>query len=165
MKKKGSVSFTLVNALIFIWAVGSFFPLYWMLTSSLKATHLVSKLPPEWFPGRITFSHYQSILSLHSTMRWMMNSLLIAGTATVLIIIVSSLAAYSFSKLRFPLRDTIFLILIMTLMLPKEVYIVPLFKVTQYLGIMGTYQGAILPNSATAFGVFLLKNFSAYPIT
>lgn len=158
-RQRRELGFSLINLLILVLALCNFFPLYWMLKSSVSLNHLINKTPPEWFPSTITFKHYQNLLRSTNVVRWTGNSILVADISVLLIVAAGTLAAYAFSKLRFRGRNALFILLISTLMLPKEVYIVPLFKVTQYLKIFGSFAAVILPNVATAFGVFLLRNF------
>ena len=153
--------FLLLKGMIVIGAILQFFPLYWMVTSSFKVSHVVTRTPPQWVPLQPTLVNYQNLFSNANAGGWLLNSIFLAGATTVVIVVVSAMAAYAFAKLRFWGRGFLFTVLVCTLMLPKEIYIVPLFKVTQYLGIMGTFLGVILPSAAVAFGVFMLKNFFA----
>lgn len=152
------------NILITVFALSELLPLYWLVTCSFKFSNTIIKWPPEWFPGKITFQNYQNLFSSSYTLNWLINSVVIAGVATAGICLFSTMAAYAFSKLRFHGRSILFVVFISTLMLPKEVYIIPLFKVTQYLKVSGTYAGAILPNLALSFGIFLLyQHFDNIP--
>lgn len=152
------------NILITVFALLELLPLYWLISCSFKFSNTIIKWPPEWFPGKITLENYQNLFSSSYTLNWLINSVVIAGVATAGICLFSTMAAYAFSKLRFHGRSILFLVFISTLMLPKEVYIIPLFKVTQYLKVSGTYAGAILPNLALSFGIFLLyQHFDSIP--
>lgn len=154
----------LANLFIIIFALLSFFPLYWLITSSFKYSHVINSMVPEWFPKQPTLHNYVNLFGSESALRWLFNSLFISVSTTALIVLTSVCAAYAFAKLRFPGRDTLFLVFIATLMLPKEVYIIPLFKITMNMGISGNFAGAVLPNVALSFGIFLLKqHFEAVP--
>jgi multiple sugar transport system permease protein len=147
------------NVIVFIFAVVSLFPLYWMFTNALKDSVSITSMPPEWIPMHPTLTNYIQLFAAKSIISWAFNSIVIAAVSTCLVVMVSSLGAYSFSKLRFFGRKVIFAIFISTLMIPKDVYIVPLFKVMQTFQLINTTAGAILPNVALPFGVFLLKQF------
>jgi len=147
------------NILVSFFAILSLFPLYWLFTSSLKNSADVVKMPPDWFPKTITFSNYVELFSNQPAFRWAFNSIVVSLVATVALIIVSCLAAYAFSKLQFKGKNIIFIIFISSLMIPKEVMIVPLFRIIQNLGMVNSLHGMIWPNVAVAFGVFLLKGF------
>jgi multiple sugar transport system permease protein len=148
-----------VDALVGLFAILNLIPLYWMFSSTLKSSHQIVRMPPDWIPKNPSLKNYLDLFANGNAYRWIWNSILIAGMTTFLTVIVSSLAAYAFAKLRFWNRNAIYIIFISTLMIPKEVFIVSLFEITRDLGLLGTYTGVILPNVALPFGVFLLKGF------
>lgn len=147
------------NIFVTFFAVLSLFPIYWLFTSSLKNSSDVVKMPPDWIPKTMTLSNYVEVFNSQPALRWTYNSLVVSLVSTVALIIVSCLAAYAFSKLKFKGKNLLFIVFISSLMVPKEVVIVPLFRVIQDLGMVNTLNGMIWPNVATAFGVFLLKGF------
>ncbi|RIX52364.1 carbohydrate ABC transporter permease [Paenibacillus nanensis] len=147
------------NLIVAFFAILNLFPLYWLFTSSMKNSSDVVKMPPDWWPKTFTLSNYFEVFESQPALRWTFNSLYVAGLSTVLLVITSSMAAYAFSKLQFKGKNLIFVLLISSLMVPKEVMIVPLFRIAQDLGLVNDLHGMIWPNVATAFGVFLLKGF------
>ncbi|MCM3693779.1 carbohydrate ABC transporter permease [Neobacillus niacini] len=158
-KKKKEKIDIILNGLVIFFAVLNLFPLYWLFTSSLKNSSDVVKMPPDWFPKTITFSNYVDVFNNQPAFRWAFNSIFVSLVSTIALIIVSCLAAYAFSKLKFKGKNVIFIIFISSLMVPKEVMIVPLFRIIQDLGMVNSLNGMIWPNVATAFGVFMLKGF------
>lgn len=157
-KKWGAFDIAL-NIIVLIFAVFNLLPLYWLFISSFKASSDIVKTPPQWFVLEPVFTNYKKIFQTGNAWQWMANSVLIAALTTLGVIIVSSFAAYAFAKLRFPGRNILFVVFISTLMLPKEVFIIPLFKIMTKINLYGTYTGVILPNIGLPFGVFLLKQF------
>lgn len=147
------------NIIVTFFAILSLFPLYWLFTSSLKNSSDVVKMPPDWIPKTVTFSNYIEVFNSQPALKWTYNSLVVSLVSTVALIIVSCLAAYAFSKLKFKGKNILFILFISSLMVPKEVVIVPLFRVIQDFGMVNSLHGMIWPNVATAFGVFLLKGF------
>jgi multiple sugar transport system permease protein len=158
-KKKRETVDILANVIIIFFAVLNLFPLYWLFTSSLKNSSDVLKMPPDWFPKSPTFSNYVDVFQNQPALRWTFNSIYVSLVSTIAVIIVSSLAAYAFSKLNFKGKNIIYIIFISSLMVPKEVMIVPLFRIIQNFDMVNSLNGMIWPNVATAFGVFLLKGF------
>jgi multiple sugar transport system permease protein len=158
-KKKKEKIDIIFNGLVIVFAVLNLFPLYWLFTSSLKNSSDVVKMPPDWFPKTFTLSNYVDVFNNQPALRWAFNSIFVSLFSTIALIIVSCLAAYAFSKLKFKGKNVIFIIFISSLMVPKEVMIVPLFRIIQDLGMVNTLSGMIWPNVATAFGVFMLKGF------
>ncbi|OCA86767.1 carbohydrate ABC transporter permease [Bacillus sp. FJAT-27986] len=158
-KKKKEKIDIVTNIIVLFFAILSLFPLYWLVTSSFKNSADVVKMPPDWFPESFTLSNYVDVFNNQPALTWTYNSLFVALVSTMALIIVSALAAYAFSKLKFKGKNIIFIIFISSLMIPKEVMIVPLFRIIQDFNMVNTLSGMILPNVATAFGVFLLKGF------
>lgn len=157
-RKKETVDI-ISNVLVTFFAILSLFPLYWLVTSSFKNSSDVVKMPPDWFPKTFSYSNYIDVFQNQPALKWAYNSIFVSFVSTLLLIIVSTLAAYAFSKLKFKGKNVIFVIFISSLMVPKEVMIVPLFRIIQDFGMVNTLNGMIWPNVATAFGVFLLKGF------
>lgn len=158
-KKKREAIDIVANIIIIFFAILNLFPIYWLFTSSLKNSADVLKMPPDWVPKTPTFANYVDVFRNQPALRWTFNSVFVSLVSTVLVIGVSSLAAYAFSKLRFKGKNVIFIIFISSLMIPKEIMIVPLFRITQNLNLVNKLNGMIWPNVATAFGVFMLKGF------
>ncbi|MFJ7647579.1 carbohydrate ABC transporter permease [Lysinibacillus sp. NPDC097279] len=158
-KRKREKIEIVTNCIVIFFAVLSLFPLYWLVTSSLKNSADVVKMPPDWFPKSLNFSNYVDVFNNQPALTWTYNSLFVALMSTFALIVVSSLAAYAFSQLKFKGKNVIFIIFISSLMIPKEVMIVPLFRIIQDFNMVNTLSGMIWPNVATAFGVFLLKGF------
>lgn len=158
--KKKMEKFDIVsNVIIFLFAILNLFPLYWLFTSSLKNSSDVVKMPPDWWPTSVTFSNYLDIFRDQPALKWAFNSLYVSGLSTLIVIIIGSMAAYAFSKIDFKGKKIIFIIFVSSLMIPKEIMMVPLFRIIQDFGMVNTYNGMIWPNVAGAFGVFLLKGF------
>ena len=147
------------NIIIVLSAMVYLFVLYWMFTGSFKPHHILVRMPPQWFPLNPILKNYIELFSRTAVYRWIFNSLLIALGTTFLTVLFSSMAAYAFAKLKFFGNRVFFVLLLATLMIPKEIFIVPLFRMMNSLNLVGTYIGIILPTAATAFGVFLLKQF------
>lgn len=149
----------ILNIIIVLGAVLNLFPLYWLITSSFKTSAAIYKMPPDWFPTTFNIGNYRDLFVGQPAFRWAFNSILVSTVSTVLVIVFSSLAAYSFSKLQFKGKNALYMVFICSLMLPKEIFIVPLFKIVQALEWSDTYMGMIAPTVASCFGVFLLKGF------
>lgn len=148
-----------VNILVLLYAIVNLFPFYYLITSSFKSSAEIFKMPPDWWPKTFRYQNYVDLFKGQPAFRWAFNSFLVALTTTLLVVLCSSLAAYSVSKLRFKGRMLIYAVFIGALMIPKEIFIVPLFQIITKLDLSDTYSGMILPNVASTFGVFLLKGF------
>ncbi|NLM54839.1 MAG: carbohydrate ABC transporter permease [Firmicutes bacterium] len=134
-------------------------PFFWMLSTSLKEPGAVFRFPPEWIPKPFYWYNYKRIFEVLPFGRFYWNSIVTAGSVTILQLVTCSFAGYAFARLRFPGRDTLFLGYLATLMIPGQVVIIPNFILLRTLGWIDTYQALILPNAFSAFGTFLLRQF------
>jgi multiple sugar transport system permease protein len=140
-------------------------PIAWVVVTSLKPSEDIIRLPPEWIPWPATLAHYHEVLWGSSRTarigRAFGNSLVVATGSVLVVLATSAMAAYPLARMRFPGRDTVFVVLVGSLMIPNAVLLVPQYVLTQRLGWLSTYQGLIVPEAAMlfAFGVFLLRQF------
>ena len=139
-----------------LWAL---FPFLWMISTSLKSDSQVLVYPPAWLPSPTVWGNYQAVLKLVPFWQFLVNTIVVAVTVTILELITSSFAAYAFARLRFPGRDKLFLLYLGTLMIPGQVTIIPNFLVMSWLGWVDTYAALIIPAAFSAFGTFLLRQF------
>ncbi|MCI8524661.1 MAG: carbohydrate ABC transporter permease [Oscillospiraceae bacterium] len=149
----------ILNIGVIVACVFSIFPLYWLFTGSVKYSNDITKLPPDWFPSRFTLKNFQRIFESYPAWRWLLNSFLITTITVLCILLVSALAAYALSKLRFPGKRLLFNINIACLLIPIEIYVLSLYRFVHGAGMQGTYWGYILPCVVYPMGVYLLKNF------
>ncbi len=140
-------------------------PLYWMLATSFKVPSGVFAVPPQWIPSPWTLANYRDVFTLLPFARYFLNSVVVTGAIVVLNIIFDLAAAYAFAKLRFPGRDFLFFTLLITLMVPFQVNLIPLFRImvslhqiSPALGV-NTYFGLVAPSAIQVFGIFLLRQF------
>jgi multiple sugar transport system permease protein len=134
-------------------------PFLWMLSTSLKTPAEVFTFPPIWIPSRLAWENYVTTVSVMPFGRFYLNSAIVTASVTVLQLLVSSLAAFAFARLRFPGRNGLFLLYLATLMIPFQVTMLPNFILIRYLGWYDTYQALILPPAFSAFSTFLLRQY------
>lgn len=134
-----------------------FFPFVWMVSTSLKPDGALLATPPQLIPDPISPENYVRVGDAVPLWRFVLNSLGVAIVSTTLQVLTSAMAAYAFSRLRFPGRDKLFLLYLATLMVPIQVTIVPLFIEMRLLGLVNSYAGIVAPSIASVFGTFLLR--------
>lgn len=135
------------------------FPIIWMFFVSLKPSNTVASNALDWFLPPYTFENYINVITGSDVFRWTWNSFVIGALTTVITLIITSLAAFAISKMRFRYRNFIFVFFLAGLMVPGEAMIIPLFEVVGGMGLLDTYAGLILPGVATPLGVIILKSF------
>jgi multiple sugar transport system permease protein len=138
-----------------VWLV----PLLWALDTSLKPEPETTRAPITWLPEAPTADAYRSVIDQGDLIRWFLNSTIVAVLSTVLTLFVSVLAAYGFSRTKFPGRRFLFGLIIAGILVPPQVLIVPLFQEMTSLGLVDTYWGMVLPQVVAPVMVFVLKKF------
>lgn len=134
-------------------------PFFWMISSSLKENNQVLTVPIQWIPQEFVWSNYTEIWTRIPMMGYLQNSLYLAVIITCLQVLTGSLAAYGFSKVRFPGRDVLFLAYIGTIAVPWQAYMVPQYIMMQQLGLTNSFTSLILLQAFGAFGVFLMRQY------
>jgi multiple sugar transport system permease protein len=142
------------------------FPFFWLVVTSLQTPAEALHFPPILIPHELRFANYSDALHAAPFGRFFLNSSVVAVTTVLCNLVFCSLAGYAFARLRFLGRGALFAVIMATLMVPFQVTMIPQFIITKWLGIHVVAQvginhlGAlILPNAATAFGIFFLRQF------
>jgi len=156
---RGKLIGVLISFLTVIAAVIWIIPVYWMFVTSLKFESDIFRLPPIWFPTRVTIEHYVNVFKYSQITVWFFNSVIVSITSTLGVLVIDSFAAYAFTRIRFWGRNILFSLVIASLMVPHQVTIVPLFCFISSLGLVNKLEAVVIPWIAGAFGVFLLRQF------
>jgi multiple sugar transport system permease protein len=135
------------------------FPLYWMVVVAFSSRAALLTGALRLLPSSFTLDNFAQVLSSFPVATWFGNSVAIALVVAAITVSVSMLAGYAFAQLRFRGSTALFLVSLATLMIPVQVIMVTLFKLVTTLGLYGSYWAVILPTSASAFGVFLARQF------
>ena len=155
------VSSAAVYALAIALAVLFSLPFFWTLASSLKTQSELYTYPPTFLPAELHPENYASVFTLAPFGRFILNTVFVTAVAMVGQVISASAVAFGFTRFRFPGRDTLFFIVLMTLMLPWQVTVVPTFLLFRSLGWINTFLPLIVPSffGGGAFYIFLLRQF------
>lgn len=145
--------------LLVVVVVISLAPLVWMLTTSLKPESEIITTEIDWVPDSPTVEHFGAIFEKYPMARWLFNSLFTATSATILVLVLDSLAGYAFARLQFRGRNILFLGILSMLFVPIQITIIPLFILFSRAGLTDTYWALILPIGANVTGVFLMRQF------
>jgi multiple sugar transport system permease protein len=135
------------------------FPFFWMVSTSLKAGDELFLYPPSLTPKKLLFHNYLDIWSKAPFGTYFLNSIFVTTAITLGEIATSVLAAYAFSRISFPGREKLFLAFLGTLMIPNVVTLVPVYVIVRKLNWVDTYWGLIIPQLATVYGIFMLRQF------
>lgn len=135
----------------------SAFPLYWMFVVSTTDSATATKLPPHVLPGR-NFLHLAGLVfETVPFVRALVNSVIVATTVAVGQALLCALAGFAFAKLSFRGRDTLFLIVVLTMTVPAQLFVIPQYMIMTELDWVDTLQAVIVPGLVSAFGIFWMR--------
>jgi multiple sugar transport system permease protein len=149
----------IIHLVLIILGITMVVPFLWMVSTSLKGFHEIFRYPPTWIPEKPQWSNYLQVWKLAPFGRFYVNSVFVAVATTAGQVVTGVLAAYAFARMEFAGRDKIFMVFLATLMVPTQVTLIPTYIVMSRIGWIDSYKALIVPFVATAFSVFLLRQF------
>lgn len=139
-------------------AILMLFPLLWLIGTAFKSpTENIFSFPPQLFPAEPTVENFQTVWESYPFGQYLTNSAIVAILSVSLNLLFCALAAYPLARLNFRGREIIFALIVATIIIPFQIVMIPLYIMAVNLGLRNSYLGIILPNIATAFGIFLLR--------
>jgi putative chitobiose transport system permease protein len=146
-------------------AIVMLLPLVWLVSTSFKSpTENIFQFPPQFIPEQPTLGNFVRVWQTNPFGRYLFNSTLVAGLTVGLNLLLCSLAAYPLARLNFKGRNLIFTLIVVTILIPFQIVMIPLYILTVQLGLRNTYLGIIFPWIVSAFGIFLLRQaFQSIP--
>lgn len=163
--RKNGVGKALTYLALSVWAVVVLFPFYWMVLTSLKSYGAYnSEHVPAFFTLSPTLENYQQAFTAVPLGGYLLNTLIFAVITTAVMVVVSTLAAYAFARLRFRGRDLVFGLFLSMMMIPNELVVITNFVTITNLDMRNSFPGLILPSITSVFYIYLLKeNFEQVP--
>jgi multiple sugar transport system permease protein len=162
-QEPGELQNRLLKVLAYVVLVGTasimFIPFVWSIATSLKTNPEAALFPPTLLPQAPTLDAYDRVLRGAPFFRWFLNSAIVAAAVVACRAIFDTMAGYAFARMRFPGRDTLFLVVLGTMMVPATVLFVPRYIVVLDLGLVNTLAAMWVPFMVDAFGVFLMRQF------
>ncbi|WP_439380658.1 carbohydrate ABC transporter permease [Amycolatopsis lexingtonensis] len=143
-----------------IFVLGSLFPFYWSFLVASRDNGMLTERIPPFVPGGNFFANAARVFDTVPFWKALANSVIVSGTVTLTTVLFSSLAGFAFAKLRFRGRDKLFVFIVVTLAVPTQLGIIPLFIAMSELGWTGSLTAVIVPNLVTAFGVFWMRQYT-----
>ena len=144
-------------AIALILALMTIFPLFWMISIAFKTSTEVFQ--PSMLPKAPNLDNFLYVLTEVPFIRYLGNTTFVAGVVTVVALFFHSMAGYALARLRFPGRETLFILMFSTFLVSLPVIIVPLFIEVRAMGMLNSYSGLIIPSIFNAFGIFLLRQY------
>jgi multiple sugar transport system permease protein len=148
-------------AILIALAASFLLPFYWMASSAMKDDGQIFVVPPRWIPSPAYVSNFWNAWTVQNFNQFAFNTIFkYAIPSTIGTVLSSALVAYSFARMRWPGRDTLFALCLATMMIPFQVKLVPLFIIFKQLGWINTYLPLVVPSFfADAFFIFMLRQF------
>lgn len=134
-------------------------PGIWMVMASFKTRAEIQAIPMQLLPEVFRIENYQKAIEFTNFWRVFANSLIVTVSITVANIFTCTWGGYTFGKLRWPGRDTVFLLILATMMIPGFLTLIPRYVLVSKMGLLNSYGGMIIPSLMGGFGIFLTKQF------
>ncbi|HAY1029184.1 TPA: carbohydrate ABC transporter permease [Enterococcus faecium] len=135
------------------------FPFLWLIISSFKHEKDIISFPPRIFADSYTLDNYIKVWTTIPLLNYIKNTVIFAGGTVITSVFFDSLAGYAFARMRFKGKSVLFYFVLLTMMIPFQVFMIPLFIEVNLLGMLDTYAGLIIPRMTTAFGIFMMRSF------
>lgn len=157
-KAAKTVSFIILAVICLFWLL----PLVWAVFTSFKTQNEIASSGFSFFPKEWTMANYKALLGTSDStpvFQWFTNSLIISVSHMILTVIITSFAAYGFTRMEWKGRDLVFSILLGSMMFPGVINLIPNFKIVSALGWANSFLAVIVPSAAGVFNLFLVKQF------
>lgn len=135
------------------------FPFVWQLIMSLSTNEQVTGVPPTLWPGVLQWSNYADALTRIPFLQQMWVTIQVTLLTNLAHVVFCTMAGYAFARMNFPFKRTLFALVLAVLMIPGQVFILPVYQIIQGLNLLNTVSGIVLPGLISAFGIFLMRQF------
>jgi multiple sugar transport system permease protein len=173
VKGKNLLGKLIVYLLLITGSIIFFAPWAWMVSASFQPIGEIFEWPPNWIPNTFTLNNYTKFFAAEGFFRWVLNSGFLAVVVLVVQMFFNSLAAYSFAKRKFPGRDALFLLMLATLMIPGQLFLIPNYLILLRaplfggnnllgaggIGMLDSFWGIIIPYSFSVWSVFFMRQY------
>jgi multiple sugar transport system permease protein len=158
MSKKITVGNIVTKVLLLLLLISILYPFLWLILSTFKPESDFAVYPPRFFNTRFTAVAYVNVWNSLPLLTFLKNTVIFAGSVMVLSVLFDSMAGYAFARINFKGKNALFTIVLITMMVPFQVLMIPLYLLLYKMHILNTFAGLILPRMADAFGIFLMRS-------
>lgn len=157
--KWGKLASYLLLVILTVFSIATLFPFLWMISTSARTDVDLFNNPMNWIPSKLYLHNYQEVWTAIPFGRYFLNTLKLSAIITILQVVICSMAAYAFAKLKVPFKQTIFILFMTNLMMPWHSIMVPQFAIVSKLDLYNTHTGYVLIQLFSGFGIFLMRQF------
>lgn len=137
----------------------SIFPFYWMFVMATNTNEVINRIPPAILPGDRLVANFSNVLNTIDFFGAIWNSLLVSTITTIGVLFLSSLAGFAFAKLQFKGKNTLFVAILVTMMIPPQLGLIPQFIIISKLNWLNDLKAIIVPGLIDAFGIFWMRQY------
>ena len=154
------ISMGVINALLLLLVLATAIPYIYMASSAFKENSEIFGTPLTLLPRHATLDNMRDLLSQFPYARWYVNTAIVATVGTLLSVLLASLGGFAFAKYDFRFKNVLFTLMLAVILIPFQVLLVPQFRIIKALGWFNTYQALIVPGAVSAFGIFLMRQYT-----
>jgi len=163
MDSSANIKRVIGSVISFIIKIGILFavlyPFIWLVLSSLKFEQDIVQYPPKLWPNQFTFTQYIRVWSKLPMFTMFKNTLIFSVSVTVSNCLLCAMGGYAFARIEFRGRKLLFVLILMTMMIPFQIIMIPLYILEHMIGILDTFWGLILPRLTWPFAIYLMRSF------
>lgn len=156
-RTRGRIIQLLIQVVLVALGLVMVFPLFWLISTSLRPAPELLESPPQLLPQHWTLDNYANAFAAAPFGTWLINSVVFATISTLFILLTSLVAGYILAKFKFPGNNFLFILILATAIVPFEIYMLPVFLEVQSLGLINTTAGLILPYVILSYGIFFMR--------
>jgi multiple sugar transport system permease protein len=159
VQRNAKINIGIIHTVLIIFSVLMVTPFIWMVLTSIKSFGEATVIPPIIFPKVPVWQNYSKAVAILPFAAFYYNTIVMIGVRVLGVSLFSTMAAYAFARIRFPGKNLLFILVLMQLMVPGQIFIVPQYMLMAKLGWLNTVKALIAPGIVSAFGTFLLRQF------
>lgn len=159
MKKTNRWNHIVIYTVLIVGAVVMIFPFIWMILTSFKSLSESLQFPPKIMPESWHLVNYKDVCEQLPFFNFFINTMLLIVFRILFAVTFSALAAFAFARMQFPGKNILFILVLMPMMVPSQIFVLPQYLFTSKIGLTNTIAALVLPGMASTFGIFLLRQF------
>lgn len=159
MKKTNRWNHIVIYTVLIVGAVVMIFPFIWMILTSFKSLSESLQFPPKIMPESWRLVNYKDVCEQLPFFNFFINTMLLIVFRILFAVTFSALAAFAFARMQFPGKNILFILVLMPMMVPSQIFVLPQYLFTSKIGLTNTIAALVLPGMASTFGIFLLRQF------
>ncbi|MCM8709896.1 carbohydrate ABC transporter permease [Clostridium sp. SYSU_GA19001] len=159
MSVKSTKNNYIIHTVLIVGSIAMLLPFIWMILTSLKSLTESTSIPPTILPKETRWYNYKDVWDILPFPKFYINTILMLLGRIAGSVFFSSMAAYAFARLKFPGKNILFMIVLIQMMVPGQIFIIPQYLLVSKLGWLNSIKALIVPGIVSAFGTFLLRQF------